>query len=337
MICNKVNAYGARGLQDTAKIPILFRPVPPTGRILRQALRISAGLMLGVCAWGVGLQAQPQPPGAGVLVRGRVLDLGKPVADARVFLAGDKSFQLELETQEARTAADGTFEFSRVQANTHWLIFGALASFKDRGALRSQPIPSGDDGTSNDLGDLLTRRALFVAGRLKTRYGERPPRGTMLKLVFDESGESVTTHPDSEGRFRFDGLYTGHVKMSLQAREWRLSGANGSDSFTDANDLTATLLADKDDLEIEIERDDSREGAPEDESGQVPAKDDPASHALSGVERSREADNILDGQVVDDATGRLIPNFRVIPGYQPPLAPAEPKPLWQQTLQLFAK
>jgi hypothetical protein len=125
--------------------------------------------------------------------------------------------------------------------------------------------------------------------------------------------------------------------MSLQAREWRLSGANGSDSFTDANDLTATLLADKDDLEIEIERDDSREGAPEDESGQVPAKDDPASHALSGVERSREADNILDGQVVDDATGRLIPNFRVIPGYQPPLAPAEPKPLWQQTLQLFAK
>ncbi|HEV7927072.1 MAG TPA: hypothetical protein VGR14_17080, partial [Verrucomicrobiae bacterium] len=117
-------------------------------------------MMLVVCVLGRALQAQPEPPEAGVLVRGRVLDIGKPVANAQVFLVGDKSFQLDLKTHETRTGADGTFEFSRVQANKKWLIFGAMTSFKSHGALRIQSVTSGDDGTTNDLGDILTTPAL---------------------------------------------------------------------------------------------------------------------------------------------------------------------------------
>jgi uncharacterized GH25 family protein len=277
--------------------------------------------------------------GVGAVVRGRVLQDGQPLAGVRVGVSGeDRNLEVYAGHFEARTKEDGTFEFPHLQANTGWFLYGVISSFKNHAALASRHVRTAADSTTNDLGDLATTPGLHLAGAIKTRHGEPLPKGLTVDLDFDVAWDSQSAKVKSDGHFRFDGLYPATVNISVEADHWRLSGANRSYDLWNPFQLTGLFERNKDDLEVEIEKgDDDYNGNDSQGNGQLPAQDKPDGRPIEGSEASGTPRIVLDGQVVDDDTGRLLPRFKVVPGYQPPRAPAAPKPMIQELLKPFAR
>ncbi|HEY3863000.1 MAG TPA: carboxypeptidase-like regulatory domain-containing protein [Verrucomicrobiae bacterium] len=275
----------------------------------------------------------------GAAVRGRVLQDGEPLAGVRIGISGkDRSSEIFAGHFETAAGADGTFEFAHLPASTSWSLYGIIPSFTNHAALAIKTVQTGADGTTNELGGLNAKPALHLAGKIKTRHGGPLPSGMTVQLGYDDAWDSQSAGVGKNGEFRFDGLFAGSLSVWVQVNHWRLAAANRSRDIWNVSALAGLLERDKDDLTIEIESGDVDYSSPGYSSGngQLPPQDLPRGRPLEGVEVSGLPAIILDGQVVDDETGKLLARFEVTPGYQPPRAPTLPKTVIQQLLKPFA-
>jgi len=244
---------------------------------------------------------------------------------------------------ETTSDSEGRFEFKHVPPFTQWYLYGLMSSFKKHGAVRPIPVRSGGHGETFSVPDVQVIPGLVLAGSIKTRSGEVPPRGARLRAGYDSAWDSQEATVDREGNFRFEGLHSGKVEVSLSGSStintWRVSPRNRSLDHYNSWQMVGLLEKDKTDFVVEIERGRRESHSYSQGNGHLPTQDQPGALPLRGVEPDGSIPIILSGKVVDEETGKPIVNVRVIPGRKPPVAAtAKPEQTVLQTLtQAFRK
>jgi len=234
--------------------------------------------------WGVNVQAdgyrqwnQRHDPSAGpleivldrgVIVRGRVVGPGGPLAGAEVFVRGAGSADTE-------TGADGSFELTGLEDPEHGTLHVHAAGhalhvrklvgdfdWSDRDSATGWvepfgPKPDVDDlwiDVSLDPGRVLAGRVVDVDGTpvSKSRVwieGERfYPRGyeTSAPPTWEWSFGLNDTTTDEAGRFRFDDLYDGRFEL------------RASDPADPDLDVTLDARSGREDVEVVFDRAEAR-------------------------------------------------------------------------------
>ena len=282
--------------------------------------------------------------GVGAMIKGRVVKEGQPLADMRIGLvAQNRNSEIFQGNFETTSDAEGRFEFKNVPPSTQWYLYGVMNSFKKHGAVRPTPVGSGSHGETLSVPDLQVMPGLILAGSIKTRNGESPPRGARLRAGYDNAWDSQEATVDREGNFHFEGLHAGKVEVSLSGSSvintWKISPRNRSVDHYNAWQMVGLLEKDKTNFVVEIERGQRDFNSNWQGNGNLPTQDQPGGLPLRGVEPDGSTPIILSGNVVDDETGKPIAIVRVIPGRKPPVATmAKPQQTVLQTLtQAFRK
>jgi protocatechuate 3,4-dioxygenase beta subunit len=278
--------------------------------------------------------------GAGVAIRGRVVNGTAPMTNVGVGVSGvDRSFDVYAGHFETRTDTHGVFVFTNLPAGNAWYAYGIMATLGEDGALPPQLVNSGVDGEIKDLGDLAVQRGLRLAGKVETRYGEPLPAGVTIRVGYDKVWGSQMAGVDENGRFEFNGLFSGPLSLSLEPRSWRLSGANRSLDLLNGWRMAGLLESDKANLLLVIEKGEYNYNSGGAVNGQLPMQDRPENNPLLGAEKTGPPPIVLAGRVIDDKTGQSITRYKVVPGYKPPVNTIAPppgqKPLLKTILQPF--
>jgi protocatechuate 3,4-dioxygenase beta subunit len=178
----------------------------------------------------------------GAMVRGRLVQNGKPVAGVQVGLYSRVHMDGRgYDEVRVGTAADGSFVFPNVPAPDEWYVYGKMEALAARGAVAPVKIATKADGEVVDVGDLQVAPGFRVKGTVVLSDGNPLPEGMQVFMtpacmscnevkplkfpsgmtVFDESFQlmdiqTVTLGPD--GRFEFRGLAGGpyHVHASVK-------------------------------------------------------------------------------------------------------------------------
>jgi len=275
----------------------------------------------------------------GATVRGRVVKEGQPLTNVTVGVSGvDRSSEVYAGHFTAKTDTNGVFEFAHLPAHKSWWLYGVMSSVKQYGAIRPRQLLTAAAGETNAVDDLEVLVGLRLAGKLQTRHGEPLPGETTLYLSY-EHADSQSAKADTNGGFEFTGLLPGQVNVGVRLNNWRLSGVNRSLDDWGNQQLAGLLQQDKDDLLIVIEPGEWTYNY-NNSGGQLPPADAARARPLFGAEASGPHPITLAGQVLDDATGKPVKQFTVVPGRKPPVTTMggpPVKPLLQQITGAFRK
>jgi hypothetical protein len=166
----------------------------------------------------------------GALIRGRLVEDGKPVTGAEVgLIARQRGWGADLKLigapySEIRlgTRDDGSFAITNVPPGVDWYFYGKMESLAARGATDIVKCVTKDDGEEIDLGDIPVHAAHRLRGRVVLSEGGQIASGTRVILSSTQAWDSQTAVLDAEGRFEFRGLTSGGYEISASVRGYRL-------------------------------------------------------------------------------------------------------------------
>jgi hypothetical protein len=166
----------------------------------------------------------------GAVIRGRLVQDGKPVTPAEVGLvARQRGWGADLMLvgapyNEIRigTRDDGSFAITNVPPGVEWYLYGKMESLASRGATQIVECVTKDDGQDIDLGDIEVQSAYAVRGRVVLADGRSIAAGSRVVLSSTRAWDSQTTTLDADGRFEFRGLGAGDYEISASVRGYGL-------------------------------------------------------------------------------------------------------------------
>jgi len=162
-----------------------------------------------------GLKPQTITVRDGALVRGRLVQNGRPVAGAELGLLGnprgswgDKFVINGSPYDEIRigTRPDGTFEIANVPVPGNWMIYTKMVSVAGRGASGIIPWATKRDDEIVDLGDVQLKPAYHFRGKVVLSDGSPVAEGMRVTINSETSNDSQTVTLPPSGDFQFDGL-----------------------------------------------------------------------------------------------------------------------------------
>jgi hypothetical protein len=257
--------------------------------------------------------------GVGAVLSGRVLKGSDPMADVEVGVSGrDRNSEVYVGHYEVKTDAEGRFRFEHLPPEKEWFFYGMMRSLRRDGSLPPRQVKTAGDGESTDLGDLQIERALTLAGKVKSKDGQPLPPNLQLRVSYDSAWDTQSIRVDREGYFEVDGLHRGQVQIYPSVRDWQPSGDNRSLDDWNPWSLTGLLDQDKRDLLLVMEKTERKYNPYWNGNGQLPEDDRARNRPLFGAEESGPPWVNLAGTIVDDESGKLVPNVRVTPGRKPP-------------------
>jgi hypothetical protein len=165
----------------------------------------------------------------GVLVTGRVLAAGRPVAGAVVGVCPAAQALGEVFNSD-RIATDGEGRFSspNLPPDKSLILSGTMDSLRGKGALPSRQFMSGKNKTTTDLGDLALQPGFFVAGQILLADGKPVPERTRLLLAREGVSDHSELVLDADGRFEFQTVPAGSVSLSARLKGYKFSQRNPS-------------------------------------------------------------------------------------------------------------
>jgi hypothetical protein len=179
-----------------------------------------------------GLEPRTIQVGEGAIVRGRLVQDGKPVADAEVGLIGRPrgGFGGNLEVSgypydEIRigTNADGRFTLTNVPAPADWYVYGKMDSLATRGSTGVVACATQHDGEIVDVGDLVLKPAYRLRGRVVLSDGKPIPDGMRVTIHSKLAWDSQTAMLPPDGRFEFLGLAAGDYSVFASVKGYYLA------------------------------------------------------------------------------------------------------------------
>ena len=175
---------------------------------------------------------EPLRLGAGVLVTGRVLRNGKPVAALAMGLAHVDSDQdtAPLSPLEVKTDAQGSFRIPHVPAQAEFWVYAKVDSVPDGGAVIPIRIATGEDGSTSDVGECHVEEGRRLAGRVICSDGKDVPAGTTIFASNPNAQDGFHSKLDASGKFDFKGLPPGAVRVFLHLKR----SQDGSDYHASA-------------------------------------------------------------------------------------------------------
>jgi protocatechuate 3,4-dioxygenase beta subunit len=166
----------------------------------------------------------------GALIRGRLVEDGKPVPAAEVgVIARERGWGADLKLigapySEIRvgTRDDGSFAITNVPPGVDWYLYGKMESLASRGATDIMKLATKDDGQEIDLGDVPVHSAFHLRGRVVLSDGKPVAPGTRVILSSTQAWDSQTAALDGDGRFEFRGLTASDYEISAGVRGYKL-------------------------------------------------------------------------------------------------------------------
>lgn len=165
-----------------------------------------------------GLERQTITVAEGAIIRGRLVQDGKPVGGAEIGLAGyprggwgDHLQAIGNPHAEIKigTRPDGAFEIANVPARENWYVYAKMESVATRGATGEVACATKHDKEIVDVGDLQLKSANRLRGRVVLSDGKAIPKGTSVTIDSELAHDSQTVMLPPSGRFEFAGLAVG--------------------------------------------------------------------------------------------------------------------------------
>src|SRR5207249_1499424 len=116
--------------------------------------------------------------------KGRLLQAGKPVANAEIFI---QNFGAESGSSVwhyfARTGSEGRFAFTHLPPNRSFSLYATMESLAGQGAVSRRKGQVHADGSTSDFGDLNLDSAFAVEGRVRLSDGQPIPTNSRVRLT----------------------------------------------------------------------------------------------------------------------------------------------------------
>ncbi len=220
-----VSMYGTiQGLEPVAV-------TNPKGEFELAYRKAATGMMLQVEARGMAPKLIGVPTGAerttisvsdGAVIRGRLMNHGRPVAGAELGLIarnrggfgdnlkilGDPYHEIRIGTQE-----DGSFVITNVPVLVDWYVYGKMESIAALGATDPVECATARDSQEVNVGDIQIHPGHRLRGRVTLTDGAAMADGMRVTISADRAWDSQTVIIGSDGHFEFVGLPTGKYEI----------------------------------------------------------------------------------------------------------------------------
>jgi protocatechuate 3,4-dioxygenase beta subunit len=165
----------------------------------------------------------------GATVRGRLVQNGKPVADAEVgLIARQRAMGAELKLigspyEEIRigTQSDGTFVITNAPAPVDWYAYGKMESLAGHGGTVPIECATKIDGEDVDVGDIQVQPGYRLRGKVVLSDGKPIAPGMNVILSSVKAFDSQKTALQADGSFEFTGLAPGKYEINASVRGYK--------------------------------------------------------------------------------------------------------------------
>jgi len=178
----------------------------------------------------------------GAAFEGRLLQTGKPVADAEILI---QNFGRESGSSEwhyfARTDSKGRFAFAHLPPNRSFSLYATMESLAGRGAISRHEGRVRENGSATDFGDLNLSPAFTVAGAVRLSDGKPIPPKSRLQLVRTTMAgvlDSLSQPLGVDGSFHFTGVPGEKVTIYLRIPGYQLTPRDAFLKSGSATNLT---------------------------------------------------------------------------------------------------
>jgi hypothetical protein len=183
----------------------------------------------------------------GATIRGRLVQFGKPIADAEMgLIAKDRGMIGFFPEARIATQSAGRFEFTNVAVPNNWFLYAKMDSIASRGA--TVPVSCHTiDGDDIDIGDIHVMPGHRVRGRVILTDGKRIADGMQFRIDSQEAWDSQAVSLRPDGRFEFQNVPTGDYSLSASVQGYHMSEKNPNLS---GSTIDGRIAADLDDFII---------------------------------------------------------------------------------------
>jgi hypothetical protein len=187
----------------------------------------------------------------GASLGGRLMQSGRPVANAEVRLNGcGTGSGCWKWTPAVLTDANGRFVFTHLPPNQSWSICGTWDLLTRAGAVPETDVKTGENGSTQDIGDINLKSVCDVAGKIHLSDGKPIPHGAVYFLAWDNMGGSSASAIGEDGSFRFPAVPGENVGMYLRVAGYELHP--GDSRLISGSVTNITVRPQMTDLEIEM-------------------------------------------------------------------------------------
>jgi hypothetical protein len=168
----------------------------------------------------------------GALIRGRLVNHGKPVAGAEVGLIAENrgGFDSRLNVvvgnpyDEVRigTQDDGSFVIRNVPTPADWYVYGKMEAITALGATDAVKCTTRRDSEEVDVGDIQIIPGHRLRGRITLSDGAAIADGMHVTIYTDPIGDTQIAVIGHDGHFEFANLPTGKYTIIPGVRGYRL-------------------------------------------------------------------------------------------------------------------
>lgn len=223
----------------------------------------ATGMMLEVEARGMATKLAAVATGAdrktitvsdGAVVRGRLVNHGKPVAGAELgviarerggFGASLKVIGNPYEEIRIGTQPDGTFVITNVPAAVDWYVYGKMESIASLGATQPVGFSTKRDNEEVNVGDIEIQPGHRMGGKVTLSDGAAMAEGMRITLGAKDVWDNQTVMIGRDGRFEFAGVPAGKIEVFPSVRGYHLQ--------ENKNTIDATVDRDRDDFAIVLD------------------------------------------------------------------------------------
>jgi hypothetical protein len=164
----------------------------------------------------------------GASLHGRLLHDGRPVADAEIRInrcgAGSDCW---FWGGAVLTDDQGRFSFANQPPHQSWLVCGSWDLLAKAGAVPLTNVKIGEDGSTNDIGDLNLQSVSKVAGRIHLSDGMPIPVNSHYFLSDAAMGSSSPSSVGADGSFQFAAVPGDKVSIFLRVSGYQLTPRDG--------------------------------------------------------------------------------------------------------------
>lgn len=167
----------------------------------------------------------------GAVVRGRLVEDGKPVSGAEIGLiaqeqggfgadlnmVGNAYAEMKIGTQE-----DGSFAITGVPSRGEWYVYGKMESIASRGATEPVTCTTTRDNELVDVGELEVKPGHRLQGKVVFSDGKPIPEGMRIFITADQARDSQTAVLGTDGHFQYAGLHRGKYSINLAVKGYTL-------------------------------------------------------------------------------------------------------------------
>ena len=178
---------------------------------------------------GVGLEPHTLTVAEGAILRGRLVENGKPVGGAEVgLIARQRSMRAELvlngspyEEMRVGTQPDGRFVIAGVPIPVEWYVYGKMGSIASRGAASPVECDTKADNQEVDVGDIQIKPGYRLRGKVVLSDGKPIPDGMRAFIGENRTDDSQTAALGPGGNIQFAGLAPGKYQVFASVKGYR--------------------------------------------------------------------------------------------------------------------